>query len=229
MSIVLLALLLAQAPDAGTGVLTKAPTLLKQVDAVFPADAGTGGTVVMEIDLGADGKVTDARVVQSAGADFDASALAAVRQFEFTPAEVDGQPMAVRLQYSYEFFFKPEVVVVPVEPDAGVVNFEGTLVERGTRAPLPGATVLAGDLEAISDDTGHFALANVPLGPLKVVVSAPDYARYEVTEEIKEGEKTVVTYYVRRKVYGAFETVVRTKRERKEVGQISIKIGRAHV
>ena len=56
--------------DGGTGVLTKAPALLKQVEAVFPAemlDAGTGGRVVMEIDLGVDGTVTAAKVVESAG------------------------------------------------------------------------------------------------------------------------------------------------------------------
>ncbi len=217
-------------PDAGTGVLTKPPSIAKQVEAVFPPqmlDAGTGGTVVMEIDLGADGKVMDARVIESAGAEFDFAALEAVRQFEFTPAEVDGKPASVRIQYSYEFFFRPEVVTTTLDPDAGVpddvVNFEGTLVERGTRAPLPGATVAIGERNTVSDELGRFSFTGVPAGPTKVVVVAPDYARYEVLEQIKPGEKTVATYFVRRKVYGAFETVVRTTRDRKEVAQITIK------
>ena len=218
----------ALAQDAG--VLTRPPALVKDVQAIFPPqllDAGASGTVVMEIDLGADGKVFDARVVQSAGEAFDEAALAAVRQFEFSPAEVDGVPTPVRIQYSYEFFFRPEVVTTLLALDAGaaqdVVNFEGTLVERGTREPLAGATVAIGELNTVSDDDGRFSLAGVPLGTQTVVVVAPDYARYEVTEEIKGGEKTVAKYYVRRKVYGAFETVVRAQRERKEVGQITLK------
>ena len=191
-------------------MLTKEPTILKQVEAVFPpqmADAGTGGKVVMEIDLGTDGKVLDARVIQSAGAEFDLAALEAVRQFEFTPAEVDGAPASVRIQYSYEFLFRPQVVTTALDPDAGtpddVVNFEGTLVERGTRVPLPGATIALGERNTVSDDLGRFSFTGVPSGTQKVVVVAPDYARYEVTELIKPGEKTVATYFVRRKVYGA--------------------------
>ncbi len=210
--------------------MTKPPGLLKQVEAVFPVqmlDAGTGGTVVMEVDLAADGKVQDTRVIQSAGAEFDRAALEAVRQFEFTPAEVDGVPTAVRIQYSYEFFFRPEVVTTVLNPDAGtpddVVNFEGTLVERGTRAALAGATIAIGERNTVSDDLGHFSFMGVPTGPQKVVVVAPDYTRYEVNEEIRPGEKTVATYFVRRKVYGAFETVVRAQRERKEIAQITIK------
>ncbi len=173
------ALAQTEASDAGAGVLTKPPALLHQVEATFPpemADAGVGGTVVMEVDLGPDGKVMDARVVQSAGAAFDAAALAAVKQFEFSPAEVDGQPAAVRLQYSYQFFFKPQAV--QVEADAGIddagtpvlpVNLSGQLVERGTRIPLAGATVVVGEgeqhQEATSDDNGHFDLPRAAGAP----------------------------------------------------------------
>ena len=61
----LLVLLVSGAAPAQT--LTKPPELLRQVEADFPPEmleAGTGGTVVMEMDIGADGKVLDARVVQ---------------------------------------------------------------------------------------------------------------------------------------------------------------------
>ena len=77
---------LALAQDAGAGVLTKAPTLVEQTEPVFPPeliDAGIGGVVMLEVDIGADGKVIDARVVKSAGEAFDASALTAARQFVF--------------------------------------------------------------------------------------------------------------------------------------------------
>jgi TonB family protein len=214
--------------DAGaaTGVLTKAPVLLQQVEAVFPpelADAGVGGTVTMEVDLGPDGKVMEARVVQGAGEAFDQAALTAVRQFVFSPAEVDGQPAAVRIAYSLEFVYRPQVVEVAPSPDAGpTVNFRGRVVERGTRDPLGGAQVVVETLDTVSDDTGAFELAGVPEGTFTVRVVAPDYEKYEVTETFTAGQRTEVTYYVRKKVYGGMETVVRAPKEKKEVAQVTL-------
>ena len=224
--------------DAGAGVLTKPPAILKQVDAPFPPealDAGVGGTVVMEVDIGADGKVLDARVVQSAGPAFDGSALSAVKQFEFSPAEVDGQPAAVRIQYAYEFFFRPEPVPEGAALDAGidggvakgVVNFAGRVVERGTRDPLPSAQVVVGTgegaLETTSRDDGTFELADVPLGTQTVTVVVAGYEKYTVQEDFVPNRRTEVTYFVRRKVYGGFETVVRAQRERREVASVTLK------
>ncbi|GMU58811.1 MAG: hypothetical protein AMXMBFR34_05740 [Myxococcaceae bacterium] len=224
--------------DAGppTGVLTKPPALLKQVPAVFPpelADAGVSGTVVMEVDLGADGKVLDVRVVQSAGEAFDAAALAAVRQFEFSPAEVNGQPAAVRIQYAYQFFFQPPPEPRGAELDAGVdagaevVNFSGRIVERGTRDPLPAAQIVVGTgeavKEALSRDDGSFEVAGVPLGTQDVTVVVAGHETYKVQEDFLPDRRTEVTYYVRKKASGGFETVVRAPRERREVAQVTVK------
>ncbi|MBL8954752.1 MAG: TonB family protein, partial [Myxococcaceae bacterium] len=52
--------------------LTRPPELLAQPDAVYPADAadaGVQGTVVLEIDIGPDGKVIEARVTGKSGTD----------------------------------------------------------------------------------------------------------------------------------------------------------------
>ncbi|MBK7865421.1 MAG: TonB family protein [Archangiaceae bacterium] len=208
-------------------MLTRAPELLHAVEAAYPpseADAGTEGTVVMEIDLGPEGTVTDARVIQSAGAAFDDAALAAVKQYTFSPAEVDGRPAAVRLQYSYRFFMRRETVAAPLTPDAGpVTNFSGRLIERGTRVPLAGALISVGDREAYSGDDGRFAFTDVPVGQWNVVVTASDYERYQVSEDIAPDQRTEVTYHVRKKVYGAYETVVRSQRERKEVAQVTLR------
>ena len=228
----------AQATDAGVdqaetprGVLTRPPALLKQVEAAFPpemADAGIAGAVVMEVDLGADGKVTEARVVQSAGQAFDEAAVNAVRQFEFSPAEVDHVPAAVRIQYTYEFVFRPQAVVI--EPSAAkqdLVNFSGVLLQRGTRNPLSGATLAVGGgeqvLEATSDSSGRFEVRDVPLGPQRVVVVMQDHARFEVTETFEAGKRTEVTYYIRKQTYSSYETTVRGQRERKEVAQVTLR------
>ncbi len=226
-----LVLSLAASGLASAQTLTKPPELLRQVEAEFPSemlDAGTGGTVVMEIDIGADGAVLDARVVQSAGAAFDAAALGAIRQFQFSPAEVDGQPAPVRILYSYEFLFRPQVVQSPpVEPTAQQVNLRGKVLQRGTRDPLANATVAVllpdGARETHTDVSGGFEFKGLPTGTFQVVVSAQDHARYEVTETIEEQLRTEAVYYVRRLQYGANETVVRDVRERKEVSRISLR------
>lgn len=232
LSTLLVASLAFAQSDGGTGVLTKPPALLEKVEARFPPellDAGVGGTVVMEIDIGADGKVIEARVVQSAGEAFDREALAAIRQFVFSPAEVDGQPAPVRIQFSYEFFFKQQVVEVPVVagPDAGLVNFTGVVLERGTRDPLANAQVVVGEgdaaRETLSGDDGRFQVEDVAPGAVRVVVLAVGHAKFETSETFTAGQRTDVRYFVRKEVYGGYETIVRAPRERKEVAQVTLK------
>ncbi|MDX2015717.1 MAG: TonB family protein [Myxococcaceae bacterium] len=205
--------------------LTKAPTLVKAVEPEFPAsalDAGVGAQVVMDLDLGADGTVTDAKVVRSAGPDFDAAALAAARQLVFTPAEVDGQPAPVRIQFTSNFTVRQQVVEAPLVQDAGVpvVNFVGRLKTAGTREPVKGALVLVGAQEVSSDDSGRFELTDVPPGPVQVVVTAAGYESFSETEEVKAGERTEVTYVLRQT--GANETVVRGLKDRREVTQVRL-------
>ena len=50
-----------------------------------------------------------------------------------------------------------------------------------------------------------------------VLVSATDHTRYEVSETFHADTRTEVTYFVRKKFYSAYETIVRAQRERKEV------------
>jgi TonB family protein len=227
--VLLLLLAVPLAAAAQTGQLTKAPALLKQVDAVYPpdaADAGVAGTVVMEVDISAEGAVTQVKVVQSAGEAFDASAVAAVKQFEFSPAEVDGQPAPVRIQYAYQFVMR----AVEESPalDAGFtadggapVNFSGRLRIAGNRDPLVGAAVIAGERETVSGEDGTFSFDGLPVGPVAVVVTANGYEKFTATEEIKPGEATVVTYSLRATGDG-LETVVRSDRDRREVAQVKL-------
>ncbi|MFT3837542.1 MAG: TonB family protein [Myxococcaceae bacterium] len=219
---------------AAQGQLTKPPAVVKSADAVYPADAldaGTQAHVVLEVDIGPDGKVIDAKVVESAGPSFDAAAVEALKQFEFSPAEIDGQPAAVRIRYGYQFQLKQQVVEVPVAPDAGVpvVNFSGVLKTAGTREPVVGAVVSAGGQEAVSDGDGGFELTGMPLGPLEVHAVAQGFVKFDATEEIKAGELTRVTYYLAQQSQSSLETTVVAERDRREVSQTKLTQQEIHV
>jgi TonB family protein len=222
--IVVLALFSA---SAFAQTLTKPPTLVKQVEPALP-DAGvtTPGTVVMEVDLGLDGKVLDARVTSGLAPDLDAAALTAIRQFEFTPAEIDGKPAAVRLQYALTFEPPPLPLI---EFDAGVptINFQGVVRTAGTREPVPAAGIVIGERSTYSRENGEFELTDVPLGTVTGVVTASGYERFEANETLRKDERTEVVYYLKPTGVPSLETVVRSDKERREV--TTVKLTRAEM
>jgi TonB family protein len=204
--------------------LTKPPTLLKQV-APDTTDAGvtTPGTVVMEIDLSAEGKVTAVKVVQPLSPELDAAAVKALEQFEFTPAEIDGQPAPVRIQYALTF--EPPPMVVLGEPDAGhlpVKNLFGVLRTAGTREPVANATVNVGEQSVFSSESGEFEFTDVPAGEVTVVVSASAFEKFESKETIRADERTEVTYYLKATGTPTLETIVRSDKDRREVTQVKL-------
>ncbi len=74
----------------------------------YPADRkarGDEAAVVVELQIDPSGKVTNARVVRGAGADFNASALAYCRRLRFKPAESNGIPVASRIEWEVQYRF----------------------------------------------------------------------------------------------------------------------------
>ena len=83
----------------------KAPTKIVDVKPVYPKDAkdaGVQGVVILEIAVGPDGKVKDAKILRSVSL-LDQAALDAVRQWEFTPVVVDGSPQTVIMTVTVNF------------------------------------------------------------------------------------------------------------------------------
>lgn len=223
-----LALLAAADPaPATTGVLTRAPELQHFVEADYPPDelaAHREATVTLDVDIDERGAVTQVQIVESAGAAFDHAAIEAVSQFEFTAAEIDGKAAPVRITYKYAFTIREEKVAAPA-PE-GAVNFRGKLVERGTRKPLQ-ATEISAASETVtrtaeSDSEGQFEMKGLPPGKYKIRVAGAQHERFDTDEEIREGEVTEATYFIRRRSYTAFETTVRGEREKKEVARKSL-------
>ena len=59
--------------------------------------------VLLEIVVGPDGTVSDVRVLHRLGGGLDTRAIAAVRQWRFSPARRFGTPVAVIVQVGVEF------------------------------------------------------------------------------------------------------------------------------
>ena len=204
------------------GVLTKPPAVVTDAVPEFPEAAraeGATGVVALELEISETGAVTDAVVLEPAGHGFDEAALAAARKLVFTPAEVDGKPAPVRIEYRFAFTLTPATPVAEAPPP---VNLRGRLVERGTREPVVGALVSAGGKRAVSGADGRFELAGVPEGAVKVKVEDGAHATYQSEEQVLPGQATEVTYWLRRTASDAYELTVVGEREKREVAHVAI-------
>ncbi len=89
-----------------------APVLIDREEPVYPEaarQAGIGGVVGLELTIGPDGRVTDAKVLRAAGFGFDEAALAAARKFRFRPATQSGQPIASTVLFDQKFITRPHL------------------------------------------------------------------------------------------------------------------------
>ena len=206
-------------------VVTKPPKLVKFVPAVYPKDkhdAHVTGSVLLSIEIGDDGKVGEVEVVKGAAPDFDAAAVAAAKQFVFEPAEIDHQPAPVKITYRYDFTIVEEIVKLGPQ-----INFDGVILERFKKRPLPRVTVALvdlGDLKAITDDDGHFAFLDVPPGPHKIEISNPRLMTVTTEETIAPGKRRTVKYLLEEKEEGVDDAaVVRAPRIKKEAVETRIR------
>ena len=88
----------------GSGI--EPPRLVREVKAEYTDEArrrGITGDVVLEIVVRRDGSVGDVRMLQGLGAGLDARAVAAVRQWRFTPARRRGEAVDVIVEVAVEF------------------------------------------------------------------------------------------------------------------------------
>lgn len=210
--------------DGGVHVpqLTRPPELLSFVEAPYPEAAAREGKtaqVRLLVTLDADGAVVDATIPEPSGDGFDEAAVAAVRQFKFSPAEVDGVPAPIQLEYVYNFALAP----APVEatpPPPPPSTLKGQLLARGSRTRVPAATVRCGDdpaaPEVTSDADGRFSLEVPSAGPCEVRVVANGFQLFKATEALQPGETAEVVYHLLAQAVG-YETVVRGARDKKEV------------
>jgi hypothetical protein len=146
---------------------------------------------------------------------FAAAAEQAVKQFQFSPAVINGKRTAVEIEYRYEFVLHKQPP--PPPPTEKPVSLIGRVVERGTRSPVVAASIEAAGVTAETDDDGRFTLRGLPVGPVKVHLVSSAHHNLALDEVIEPGKVKEVEYRMNRRRYGQFEAVVRGQRERKEV------------
>ena len=93
-------------PAAGrVGGAIKQPTKIKDQRPTYPPiaqSARVSGIVIIEAQIGPNGKVQDAKVIRSIPL-LDGAALDAVKQWEFTPTLLNGEPTAIIMSVTVNF------------------------------------------------------------------------------------------------------------------------------
>ncbi len=228
-----------QVQHANAPVLTKAPKLLHFEAATYPeALRGSGHVeVTLLLTLGTDGSVTKAEsksVAPAAGVSFSDAAIAAAKKLTFSPAEVDGLPSAIQLEFRYTFvevaasqpaslpaLNDEEDATQPASQPVGSAVFSGEIREAGTRLKLAGVSVRvqigAADEARLTDGAGAFRIENLPAGKATVTVVALKYRRFVSKLKLEAKVEAHAKYYLQRERLDPFETTVRTKKESNEV------------
>jgi periplasmic protein TonB len=100
-------LLLAQQREKPAAPRYEPPQVISAVDAAYPIQSVAFGTVVLEVELSATGKVDRVAAVRDIPPLTD-SAEQAVRQWKFKPARLDGRAVASSLPVAFTFV-RPDV------------------------------------------------------------------------------------------------------------------------
>lgn len=203
------------------------PRLVHFEPAPYPPEAqaeNLEASVILQLDIDREGKVTDVVVKEPAGHGFDEAASEAARLFLFEPAQRGETPIPARILYRYDFTLSPAEAAeeAPAEPVSGL---RGVVKAMG-EIPLPGASVRliseAGELALTTDEEGSFDFGDIVPGTYRIRVEAPGFESFEVEEELEDGTALDVVYRISPPVEGAFEVTIQGERPPREVTRRTI-------
>ena len=205
----------APAPEAFTP-----PRLLAEKPVPYPAGASGAARVLLNMDIDEQGVPGNLVVLGAPQPGFDEAALAAAHELRFEPARRGERPVAVRIQYAFNFLPPPPE---PRREEELPVNLSGAVRERGTRRRLSGIEIVAAGRSAFTDKEGRFALRGVPEGePVEVVIAAPGYQRFSARETVPRGQTLEVEYRLQPLYTSPFEATVEGERERTEISRTTV-------
>ncbi len=232
------AVLVAAAPAFGqdAGVVER-PTLVSDAVPEYPTKAWADqveADVVVLLTVDEEGAVTDVELVEPAGHGFDESALVAARNLRFTPAKIDGAPVAVQIRYTFRFRVPEKATVAaPPEPapctecapadDRKPGRITITVLERGRGTRMAGVEVyvLDEDRVILTDADGKLTFEGPP-GAYAFTIRPPAFYPYHATERVEAGEHLELEYYVRRHRRARYSTIVWGTEGRAQVARTSL-------
>ena len=224
----------ASSEDAALPEITKPPVLRRYVEPVYPPQAlaeRIEATVVVEIDVTTAGKVENVEVVEPSthpGYGFEDAVVRAVTGFEFEPAEVDSQPIAVRIPYKYIFALQPERATpqaATAKADAERADFAGQLIDAKSQKPIGGGLVGLLGLEGAgtiryethSDAAGRFAFAALSPGEWRLRIDAAGYAPLSEEVDLEVGNEATVVFALTAEERNPYDVLVQEERRRSEL------------
>jgi TonB family protein len=204
------------------------PQLVTFVEATYPTEAQASGLtadVLLRLRVEADGSVSEVDVLQPAGHGFDEAAVQAARRFVFSPALVNGKPVAVKIPFKYSFTLSEKLVErEQVAPTTG--ELAGKIQVAGAETPLVGARITlrssvpdaaARELTAVTGPDGGWVVRELPPGRYRLKVEAAGFSNIELEEEVIAGELTELTYRMSPEATDAIEVSVYGTRPPREV------------
>jgi outer membrane receptor protein involved in Fe transport len=119
---------------------------------------------------------------------------------------------------------------VHADAPATVTRLLGRVTEQGTRRPLAGAELVVLDdhqrelAHAVTDAAGSYALALPPdaAGELTMVLAAAEHRPARVHERLRPRERVQIDYALRRYSYAQYESTVRARPVREEIGRVTL-------
>ncbi|MCX7943339.1 MAG: carboxypeptidase regulatory-like domain-containing protein [Deltaproteobacteria bacterium] len=205
------------------GILTRPPELLEyKEENLWPEGEPIRSEHVeipLEIEIDENGNVVEVVNKSNEKESFVKVAIEKARTFKFKPAEIDNKPARVKIIYRF-FIYPPEE---PQKSLKKILRIGGVVLESGTRTPIGFASVICKNLDdkttttTETDEKGRFEFFNLKDGVYKITILAAGYKKFETQELLEKDQELNVKYYVMRTSYNEFETIVRGKKEKKEI------------
>lgn len=89
-----------------SGEISRQPSFVRKIEPVYPRPeqrAGSQAIVLAEVTVDSKGTATEVRIIKSAGIYFDTAVIDALKKSIFSPAYIDEEPVAARVQVPFRF------------------------------------------------------------------------------------------------------------------------------
>ena len=145
---------------------------------------------LLTFEVAAEDPESDALTFECDGLPAGASFVEQV--FSWTPAIGQAGEYEVMFIVSDGEATDSETITITVTPAIVTGTVEGTVVDAVTGEPVAGALVTAGERSATSDESGGFAIEELPAGVHTIAASADGYEEGSVEAGVTAGETTFV-------------------------------------